>query len=361
MARLFEPLKLRDVTLRNRIVVSPMCQYSSVDGLVNDWHLVHLGARAMGGAALVIVEATAVAPEGRISPADVGIWSDAHIEPLSRITRFMKEHGAVPAIQIAHAGRKASAARPWDGDHHLKNEEGGWDILGPSAEAFGDKLWKTPKAMSLEDITSVREAFVAAARRALAAGFELLELHYAHGYLAHSFFSPLANKRTDAYGGSFENRTRFLRETFEAVREVWPQHYPLAVRLSVTDWVSGGVTVEESIELIRRFKAGGLDLIDVSHGFATPDMSAIPWGPNFMVPISEQIRRETQVATAVGWMIDEPREAEAILERGQGDLIVLAREYLRDPHWPYHAAQELGVEQPYEILPVQYAHWLKRA
>jgi 2,4-dienoyl-CoA reductase-like NADH-dependent reductase (Old Yellow Enzyme family) len=360
MAGLFDSYRLKEVTVRNRVAVSPMCQYSAVDGLPNDWHLVHLGARAIGGAGLVIAEATAVSPEGRITPADTGLWCDEQIEPFARIVRFLKQYGATPGLQIAHAGRKASAHRPWEGDHHLSAEEGAWQILGPSALAFGGKLPMTPKEMTLDDIARVRQAFVAAARRALTAGFEWLELHFAHGYLAHSFYSPLANRRTDAYGGSFENRTRFLRETFTAVREVWPERFPLTVRLSVTDWAEGGVTIEESVELTRQLKDLGLDLLDVSHGFATPDDSRVPWGPGFLIPEAGRIRREAGVPTAVGWMVTEPEQAEAAVREGQADLIMLARELLRNPHWPFHAAEKLGLKNPLELLPSQYAHWLKK-
>ena len=276
MATLFQEFRLKDVVLRNRIAVSPMCQYSSDNGFPNDWHLVHLGSRAVGGAGLVMVEATAVTPEGRISPADSGIYLDDHVEPFARISRFLKQHGAVPGIQLAHAGRKASASKPWEGNHHIETGKGGWDIIAPSPVPFGGNFPKVPREMSVQDIARVQEAFVAAANRALAAGFEWLELHHAHGYLAHEFYSPLANKRTDNYGGTFENRTRFLLETFAAVRMVWPERFPLTVRLSVTDWIEGGVTVDESVELVRRLKAAGLDLLDVSHGSITPDISKVP-------------------------------------------------------------------------------------
>lgn len=358
MAVLFDQFKLKDVTLRNRVAVSPMCQYSSDDGFPNDWHFVHLGSRAVGGAGLVIVEATAVSPEGRISPADSGIYSDAHVEPFAKIANFLKQYGSVPGIQIAHAGRKASASKPWEGDSHIDSDKGGWETLAPSATAFGGTLPKVPHAMTAEDIDRVRGAFVSAARRALAAGFEWLELHYAHGYLAHEFYSPLANTRTDSYGGSFENRTRFLTETFDAVRKVWPERFPLTVRLSVTDWIEGGVTVDESVELLRRLKKAGMDLVDVSHGFVTPDISHVPWGPGFMVPIASRIRREADVPTAVGWMITEPQQAEDALREGV-DLVLLAREMLRDPYWPYHAALKLGDERAGTILPPQYARAVK--
>ncbi len=360
MPSLFDSYRLKDVTLRNRIAVSPMCQYSSDDGFPNDWHFVHLGSRAVGGAGLVIVEATAVTPEGRISPADSGIYRDEHVEPFARLSRFMKQHGAVPGIQLAHAGRKASAQKPWEGDSHIATGQGGWDTLAPSAVAFGGNLPKVPREMSLADIADTREAFVSAARRALAAGYEWLELHFAHGYLAHEFYSPLANQRTDAYGGSFENRIRFLEETFQAVRAVWPERFPLTARLSVTDWIDGGVTVDESIELTKRLKKAGLDLLDISQGFVTPDISKIPWGPGFMVPIAERMRRETDVPVAVGWMITDAHQADEIIRSGQADLVLLARELLRDPYWPYHAAVKLGVPDAFEILPPQYARAVKR-
>ena len=360
MASLFQEFRLKDIVLRNRIAVSPMCQYSSENGFPNDWHLVHLGSRAVGGAGLVVVEATAVTPEGRISPADSGIYLDEHVEPFARMARFMKEHGAVPGIQIAHAGRKASANKTWEGDDHIPTDQGGWETIAPSAIAFGGNLPKVPHEMTIQDIAQVRDAFVAAAQRSLAAGFEWLELHFAHGYLAHEFYSPLANHRSDEYGGSFDNRIRFMLETFAAVRKVWPERLPLTVRLSVTDWVEGGVTIEESIELTRRLKAAGLDLLDVSQGFVTPDISQIPWGPGFMIPIASRIRKEAGIPTVVGWMITDPQQAEAAVRDDQTDLVMLAREMLRDPYWPYHAAKALGVEDAFDILPVQYARAVKR-
>ncbi len=359
MAKLFDEFHLKEVNLRNRIAVSPMCQYSSDDGFPNDWHFVHLGSRAVGGAGLVVVEATAVSPEGRISPADSGIYHDAHVEPFARIARFLKQNGAVPGIQLAHAGRKASANKPWEGDDHIASDQGGWDIIAPSAVAFGGNLPKVPRAMTFADIRRIQDAFVASANRALAAGFEWLELHFAHGYLAHEFYSPLANTRTDSYGGSFDNRIRFLVETFAAVRQVWPERLPLTVRLSVTDWLDGGVTVEESVELLRRLKVAGLDLVDVSHGFVTPDISRVPWGPGFMIPIASRIRREVDIPTAVGWLISEPEQAEEAVREGHADLVMLAREMLRDPYWPYHAAVDLGDERAATILPVQYARAVK--
>lgn len=360
MANLFQNFRLKDVVLRNRIAVSPMCQYSSQNGFPTDWHLVHLGSRAIGGAGLVIVEATAVTPEGRISPTDSGIYLDDHVPSFAKIAEFLKQHGAVPGIQLAHAGRKASASSPWQGNKHLETDAGGWDVIAPSPVPFGGNLSKTPREMTLEDIAQTREAFVAATRRALAAGFEWLELHYAHGYLAHEFYSPLANFRTDQYGGSFENRIRFLLETFTAVRRVWPERLPLTVRLSVTDWVEGGVTVEDSIELVRLLKGEGLDLLDVSHGSVTPDISQIPWGPGFMVPASSRIRKEVSIPTAVGWQITDPQQADEIIRDQHADLVLLAREMLRDPYWPYHAALQLGMEKADELLPIQYARAVKR-
>ena len=360
MAKLFQEFRLKDVVLRNRIAVSPMCQYSSDDGFPNDWHFVHLGSRAVGGAGLVMVEATAVSPEGRISPADSGIYHDEHVEPFARISRFLKQHGSVPGIQIAHAGRKASAHKPWEGDNHIDSDNGGWDTIAPSAIPFGGTLPKIPKEMSVSDIQRIQAAFINAAKRALAAGFEWLELHFAHGYLAHEFYSPLANHRTDSYGGSFDNRIRFMLETFTAVRNVWPERFPLTARLSVTDWIEGGVTVDESIELVRRLKVAGLDLLDVSQGFITPDISQVPWGPGFMIPTASRIRRESEIPTAVGWMITDPQQAEDAVRDQHTDLVLLGRELLRDPYWPYHAAVKLGVEMAPEILPIQYARAVKR-
>jgi len=338
---LFQPLTVRSVTLRNRIGVSPMCQYSSEDGVANDWHLVHLGSRALGGAGLVIAEATAVAPEGRITPGDAGIWSDKHVEPLARINRFMKQHGAVAGIQIAHAGRKASAAVPWAGGAHLANDAGGWTTVAPSAVAFGGELAKVPHALSVDEIKGVQANFVAAAKRSLAAGYEWLELHSAHGYLSHEFLSPLSNQRTDSYGGSFDNRIRFLLETTRAVRKVWPENLPFTVRISCTDWAEGGWDIDQSVELARRLKAEGVDLIDCSSGGAVPH-AKIPVGPGYQVPFAERIRREAGIATAAVGMITEAKQADAIIQSAQADLVLLAREELRDPYWPAHAAKALG-------------------
>lgn len=353
MPHLFEPFTLKSVTLRNRIGVSPMCMYSSEDGVAQDWHLVHLGARAAGGAGLVIAEATAVSPEGRITPGDAGLWAEKHIEPLARINRFVKTQGAVPGIQLAHAGRKASADLPQKGGAHLANDAGGWTPLAPSAIAFGGPLGKVPQAMTVEDIQRVHADFAAAAKRALAAGYEWLELHGAHGYLTHEFLSPFSNHRTDNYGGSFDNRIRFPLELAKAVRAVWPEKFPLTARLSCTDWKKGGWTIEESVELSRRLKTEGVDLIDCSSGGGVPD-AKIPVGPGYQVPFAERIRREAGIATAAVGMITEPAQANAIVSEGQADLVLLAREFLRDPSWPLRAAKALG--HAAEIKPpVQYA------
>jgi 2,4-dienoyl-CoA reductase-like NADH-dependent reductase (Old Yellow Enzyme family) len=338
---LFQPLTVRSVTLRNRIGVSPMCQYSATDGMANDWHYVHLGSRAVGGAGLVIVEATGVAPEGRITPGCLGLWSEQHIEPLARIAKFVKEHGAVAGIQIAHAGRKASAALPWNGGAHLSDAQGGWEIIAPSAIPFGGDLTKVPRAMTEADIARVQNDFVATAKRALTAGFEWLELHAAHGYLFNSFLSPLANQRTDQYGGSFQNRTRFLLDSTRAVRQVWPDHLPLAVRISAIDWKDGGWEIEQSIALAKLLKAEGVDLIDCSSGGVVPD-AKITVAPGYQVPFAEKIRHGADIATAAVGFITEPKQADDIIRNGQADLVLLARQFLRDPYWPAHAARVLG-------------------
>lgn len=356
-AYLFSPLTLKSIRLRNRIGVSPMCQYSAQDGRLTDWHLVHLGARAVGGASLVMIEATAVSPEGRITPGDAGLWGDHHIEPLARVNRFLKQHGAVPGIQLAHAGRKASAAEPWEGGAHLADGAGGWPTLAPSALAFGGDLPKVPRAMTEADIACVQGEFVSAARRALTAGSDWLELHSAHGYLSHEFLSPLTNQRTDGYGGSFANRIRFLLETARAVRGVWPERLPLAVRLSCTDWVPGGWDLDQSVELARRLRTEGVDLIDCSSGGAVPD-AKIPAGPGYQVPFAERIRREAGVPTAAVGALTEPAQADEIIRRGRADLVLLGREFLRDPYWPLRAARSLGQADAL-APPIQYARaWL---
>ncbi|HEY9103954.1 NADH:flavin oxidoreductase/NADH oxidase [Chitinimonas sp.] len=339
MSRLFEPLALRQLTLANRIAVSPMCQYSAHDGLANDWHLVHLGGYAFGGAGLVISEATAVTPEGRISPQDLGIWSDEQIAPLARITRFIRSQGAVPGIQLAHAGRKASCHRPWSGNGAIAPQDGGWVPVAPSAIAFADN-YPQPMALDAAGVAAIPQAFAAAARRALQAGFQLVEIHAAHGYLLHQFLSPLSNLRTDAYGGSFDNRIRLLQETVAAVRAAWPAELPLLVRLSATDWVEGGWTADETVALARRLKESGVDLIDVSSGGSAPQ-AQIPVGPGYQVGFAERVRQEAGIASGAVGMITDAQQAENILASGQADLVLLGRELLRDPQWPLRAAEAL--------------------
>ena len=342
-AQLFTPYTMRSVTLRNRIVVSPMCQYSCIDGFATDWHLVHLGSRAVGGAGLIIAEATAVEARGRISPEDLGIWDDAQIAPLRRITAFIAAQGAVPGIQLAHAGRKASTFRPWSGQGTVPVAQGGWEeVIAPSAVAFAEN-YPTPRAMTTDDIAAVRAAFVAATRRALAAGFTFIELHAAHGYLLHSFLSPLANERTDAYGGSRENRMRLTLEVVEAVRAVWPAELPLGIRLSATDWVEDGWTPEDSVVLARALRERGIDIITASSG-GVSTRQRIPLGPGYQVFLADRIARETDAPTMAVGLITEPAQAEAIVANGEADLVALARELLRDPHWPLHAARALGVD-----------------
>lgn len=350
MPHIFEPLTIQQVTLRNRLGVSPMCQYSAVDGHATDWHLVHLGARATGGAGLVIVEATATEPRGRISPFDLGLWSETQIAPLARIVRVVEDQGAVAGIQLAHAGRKASTGRPWEGGRPLTDAEGGWQNLGPSALPFAEQ-YRTPFAMSAVHIVEVQTAFRDAAVRALQAGFRWLELHAAHGYLLHSFLSPLSNTRSDQYGGSFENRIRFLIETTRAVRECWPVTLPFTVRLSCTDWVEDGWTVEDSILLAQRLREEGVDLIDCSSGGTSP-AATIPVGPGYQVPFAERIRREAGIATAAVGLITAPAQADEIIRNGRADLVLLGRELLRDPYWPQRAAVMLRQQPP---VPSQYA------
>ncbi len=346
---LFQPMRLREVELRNRIVVSPMCQYSSEDGFARDWHLVHLGSRAVGGAGLVFTEATAVSPVGRISPADLGLWRDDHVNYLRRITEVISVQGAVPGIQLAHAGRKASTAAPWDGGKPVTGDRGGWRPVGPSALPF-QTGWPTPEALDDSGISAVVDAFRAAALRSLQAGFRIVEIHAAHGYLLHEFLSPLSNQRTDRYGGSFENRTRLVREVTRAVREVWPAELPLFVRISATDWVDGGWNLKQSIELARGLAPLGVDLVDCSSGGLVPN-AKIPAAPGFQVPFSREIRHSAGIATGAVGLITEPRQAEEILSRGDADLIFMARQFLREPYWPLRAAGELGVSVDW---PVQY-------
>jgi 2,4-dienoyl-CoA reductase-like NADH-dependent reductase (Old Yellow Enzyme family) len=340
MPHLFEPFTLREVTLANRIIVSPMCEYSSVDGFANDWHVVHLGSRAVGGAGLVFTEATAVTPGGRISANDLGIWDDNHIEAFERIVRFVKGQGSAIGIQLAHAGRKASTQRPWEGIRAISEAEGGWQPIGPTAEAFSSD-YPVPRAMTRSDITEVVDAFGRAAERARRAGFDVVEVHAAHGYLIHEFLSPFTNTRTDAYGGAFENRIRFALDIVGAVRGVWPERLPLFVRISATDWTPGGWDVTQSVELARRLRARGVDFIDCSSGGNLP-RADIPVGPGFQVPFAARVRREGNIATGAVGLITTPSQADQIVRNGEADCVLLARELLRDPYWPLHAAQVLG-------------------
>jgi 2,4-dienoyl-CoA reductase-like NADH-dependent reductase (Old Yellow Enzyme family) len=347
---LFDELKIRDISFANRIAVSPMCQYSCEDGLATDWHLVNLGCRAAGGAALVMAEASAVLPEARISPQDLGIWSEAHIEPLARITKFIHSQGSIAGIQIAHAGRKASTPRPWDGAGKLTPDNGGWsDVVAPSAIAFAPD-YPMPVALTTERIAEIVRAFGKAAQRALDAGFRLLEIHSAHGYLLHEFLSPFSNHRSDLYGGSFQNRTRLVREVVESVRRVWPERLPLFIRISSTDWVEGGWDIEQAVELARNLRALGVDLIDCSSG-GNVATAKIPLGPGYQVPFAERIRRDAGILTGAVGMITEAAQADKIICSGQADMVLLAREMLRDPYWPLHAASQLGKTISW---PVQY-------
>jgi 2,4-dienoyl-CoA reductase-like NADH-dependent reductase (Old Yellow Enzyme family) len=340
MPHLFDSLTIRGVSFRNRIAVSPMCQYSSLDGFANDWHLVHLGSRAVGGAALVVAEATAVEARGRISPADLGIWKDEHIAPLARIARFIEEHGAVAGIQIAHAGRKAATARPWDGGKPLSNEAGGWDIVGASPIPFAEP-YRVPSELSIEQLAALRDQFRAATSRAKDAGFRYLELHAAHGYLLHSFLSPLSNQRSDAYGGSFENRTRLLLEVVRSVRAVWPQDRVLGVRLSCTDWVEGAWAIDDTVKLAPLLELEGIDVIDCSAGGSSPK-AVVPVGPGYQVPFAEAVKRASKAHVAAVGMITEATQANSIIAEGKADFVFLAREFLRDPYFPHTAAQALG-------------------
>ena len=348
MSQLFSPLQLRGVSFHNRIFVSPMCQYSSENGMPNEWHFVHLGSRAVGGASLVSVQASAVSPEGRITPWDAGIWSAEHAAAWKPIATFIRERGAVPAIQIAHAGRKASVDKPWRGGKPLALAEGGWKTLGPSEIAFG--AYPPPKAMGSAEIERAVEDFRQAARHSLDAGFDVVEIHGAHGYLLHSFVSPLSNRRDDAYGGSFDNRVRLPLAVARAVREIWPGDKPVFYRISATDWADGGWDLAQSIELCRRLKAVGIDLVDCSSGGNIADAKMAP-GPGYQVPFAAAIRRESGMPTAAVGLISEPAQAEQIISLGEADAVCLARALLRDPYWPRHAAKALGVALPW---PDQY-------
>ena len=351
MPHLFEPLTLRSVTLPNRVGVSPMCEYSCEDGFANDWHLVHLGSRAVGGAGLVVAEATAVEARGRITARDLGLWKDAHVDFLSRIARFVDARGSVAGIQLAHAGRKASTAVPWEGGAGVPIEAGGWQPIAPSASPFSERTL-TPRAMALEDIGEVVRAFAAATRRSVLAGFRLIELHFAHGYLVHEFLSPLSNHREDAYGGGFEQRIRLALEITRAVRAEWPERLPLLARLSCTDWVDGGWNLEESVELARRLAAEGVDLLDCSSGGLVP-YARIDAVPGYQVPFARRVRAEAGVPTAAVGLIGTTAQANTIVREGDADLVMLARAMLRDPYWALHAASELGHLEGRRI-PVQY-------
>jgi 2,4-dienoyl-CoA reductase-like NADH-dependent reductase (Old Yellow Enzyme family) len=349
MAGLFDPLAIRGVKFANRVFVSPMCQYSSHDGYANDWHLVHLGSRAVGGAGLVLTEATAVLPEGRISPQDLGIWADEHIEMLSRIVSFIHEQGSVAGMQLAHAGRKASTHRPWETPGAISESDGGWKVVAPSAVRFADN-YPMPQALTVDGIQEVIAAFATAARRACQAGFRVLEIHAAHGYLIHEFLSPLSNRRDDDYGGSFENRTRLCREIVAGVRSSWPKELPLFVRISATDWIEGGWDVDESVKLARQLKPIGVDLVDCSSGGNVPHAN-IPAGPGYQTAFANRIRREAEIMTGAVGMITSPVQAEHIIRTEQADAVIMAREFLRDPYWTLRAAREL--DQPI-AWPVQY-------
>jgi 2,4-dienoyl-CoA reductase-like NADH-dependent reductase (Old Yellow Enzyme family) len=353
---LLTPLKIRGITIRNRIAMSPMCQYSSEEGFANDWHLVHLGSRAAGGAGVVMVEATAVTREGRISPADLGIWTDDHIEPLARIVRFVRGQGAIPAIQLAHAGRKASSDVPWKGGDSLKTPaEGGWEVVAPSPIPF-DEGDPVPRELDATGIDEMVTAFVAATQRALKAGFEVIEIHAAHGYLLHEFLSPISNRRIDDYGGSFENRIRLLTRVAESLRAIIPDHLPLFVRISATDWVEGGWDVDESVQLCSRLKVLGVDLIDVSSGGMTPH-ARIPVSKGYQLPFARRIREEADIATGAVGLITEPQHANEIITGGEADLVFVGRELLREPYWALKAMQALDADPAW---PIQYGYAVKR-
>jgi|SRR5580765_6730949 len=346
---LFSPMRIREVELKNRIVVSPMCEYSAVEGHPQPWHMVHLGSRAVGGAGLVFTEATGVEARGRISPSDTGIYLDAHVDSWAPIARFIREHGAVPGVQLAHAGRKASTAAPWLGGKALLRKDGAWEPVAPSAIRF-DEGYPMPREITSAEIDNVVTAFAKAAERALSAGFEVVEIHSAHGYLLHEFLSPLSNQRIDEYGGSFENRVRIVMRVAEAIRKVWPERRPLFCRISATDWKEGGWDMPQSIELAKLLKKAGVDLIDASSGGLVPNVK-IPVGPNYQLPFAAEIRKQAGISTGAVGMITEPGQADEIIAKGQADLVFLAREMLRDPYWPRRAAKHLGATlKP----PVQY-------
>jgi 2,4-dienoyl-CoA reductase-like NADH-dependent reductase (Old Yellow Enzyme family) len=354
MPNLFEPLPIRSLTLSNRIVVSPMCQYSSVDGFSNDWHFVHLGSRAVGGAALVFTEATAVEPEGRISPQDVGIYDDDHVPGLGRIVHFIHSQKTLAGIQLAHAGRKGSTRRPWEPPGAIPPEEGGWQPVGPTDEPFAAG-YPVPRPLAIEEISEIVSRFRTATERALEAGFDIVEIHAAHGYLLHEFYSPLVNRRTDAYGGTFDGRVRLCLEVVEAVRAVWPERLPLFVRISATDWKEGGWNLDQSVELAQRLADRGVDLVDCSSAGAVHDQR-ITIGPGYQVPFAERIRRDAGIATGAVGLITEPVQADSIIRNGQADVVLLARELLRDPYWPLHAADVVGQSVPWPAQYLRAAH-----
>jgi 2,4-dienoyl-CoA reductase-like NADH-dependent reductase (Old Yellow Enzyme family) len=364
MAGLFDPYSLKSAKLRNRIVVSPMCQYMAQDGKANDWHYVHYGSLARGGAAVVILEATAISPEGRITWADLGLWNDAQAEALVPVLAEIKKWGAISGIQLAHAGRKASANRPWEGDDHIpQGEPNSWRTIAPSAVAFGGNRPRVPEEMSVAEIARVQGDMVQATIRARDLGIEWMQLHFAHGYLAQNFFSALSNHRTDAYGGSAENRARYLLETFCAVRKVWPEDRPLTVRLSVVEYDDpkhDQEMLEESIALLKKMKQEGLDLVDLSIGFNTPQ-ARVPWAPHLLADIAQTVRRATGLPVTTSWYISQPEEADGLIREGKVDLVTLGRPLLVNPHWPYMAAKALGVEKAaWTTLPPPYAYWLER-
>ena len=362
MPGLFSPYRLKSVNLRNRIVVSPMCQYMAQDGEANSWHQVHYASLARGGAGLVTVEATAVSPEGRITWADLGLWKEAQASALEPVVAEITKYGAVPGIQIAHAGRKAAANRPWEGDDHIaKDQPNSWQPIAPSAIAFGTNLPRVPAEMSLAEIARVQADTVRAAERARDLGFRWLQLHFAHGYLAQNFFSPHSNQRTDQYGGNAENRARYLLETFVAVRRIWPEDRPLTLRFSAVEFDGNDETLlEESIQLLRKLKQEGLDFVDVSVGFNTPS-AKIPWAPNFLAGIAKTVRQETGLPGTTSWYISDPEEADALIREDKVDLVTLGRPLLAEPHWPYRAAQALNIENPaWATLPAAYAYWLAK-
>lgn len=361
MSKLFTPYTLKDVTLRNRIAVAPMCQYQAVDGYVTDWHLAHYTSLARGGAGLVIVEATAVSPEGRITPGCTGLWEDAQIEGLARIASAIRDAGAVPGIQIGHAGRKASTNLPWEGDDHIPQDDPrGWQTIAPSAQAFGGALSKVPHEMDLSEIARVQSDFAAAARRARTAGFEWLELHFAHGFLASSFASSYSNHRTDAYGGDEEGRHRFMVETLAAVRAAWPQSLPLTARMGLMEFDGQDEDRwSETVRLVQKLKSGGLDLVSASMGFSAP-VGKVPWGPGFLLPTAARIRHDAGIAVASAWLLDAPTDAERAIADDHIDIVMMARAFLANPHYPYHLALALDVERPAWTLPAPYAHWLTR-